>query len=89
MKDADGRREHWDGHWHLDRRVPLALIVTLVIYGAGFIWSYATLTNRMEVVERWIDDNKLIQNRLERLEVQNEFIRQSLTRIETKLGETQ
>ncbi len=89
MSDVNGRREHWDEHWHLDRRVPLALIVTLVVYGAGFIWSYATLTNRMDVVERWIDDNKLIQNRLERLEVQGEFIRQSLTRIETKLGETQ
>ena len=43
----------------------------------------------MDVVERWIDDNKLIQNRLERLEVQADFIRQSLTRIEMKLGETQ
>ncbi|GEM_PF-2695020 len=74
-------------HWHLDRRVPIALIVAMTIYGVGFVWSYATLTNRMAVVEKWIDDNRQIQSRLERLETQGEFIQRALLRIEAKIDD--
>ena len=74
-----------DQQWHLDRRVPIALIVAMSIYGVGFVWSYATLTNRMAVVEKWIDDNRQIQSRLERLETQGEFIQRALVRIEAKI----
>ena len=71
----------------ITRRGAVAIISVLAVQAGTFIWSYAQLTKRMETVERWIDDNKAVLSRLDRLEVQNEFIRSSLTRIETKISD--
>lgn len=64
-----------------------ALLSVLAVQAGTFIWSYAQLTKRMETVERWIDDNKAVLSRLDRLEVQNEFIRSAVTRIENKISD--
>lgn len=74
-------------HWHLDRRIPIALIATLIGYGIATVWWSATIDNRMSVVEKWIDDNRQIQSRLDRLEIQGEFIQNSLNEIKTMLGQ--
>ena len=76
-----------DSHWHLDRRVPIALIATLIGYGIATVWWSATIDNRMSVVEKWIDDNRQIQSRLERLEVQGQYIQSSLNEIKHMLGQ--
>lgn len=34
--------------WHFDKRVPIALIVTLVVQTAGMVWWAATLSSRVE-----------------------------------------
>lgn len=66
--------------WHLDRRVPIVLIVTILAQTAGAIWwassvnSYiesdkaanAVLSERLTAVER---DNNAVATRITRLEV--------------------
>ena len=71
----------------LQRRGAIAVAGVLLVQAGTFVWSYAQLTHRMETVEKWINDNKAVMSRLDRLEVQNEFIRSALTRIETKISE--
>ena len=39
-------------HWQVDRRVPIALIFTLALQGAGFIWYGAKLDLRVASLER-------------------------------------
>ena len=73
--------------WWRSRTVPVSLIGAVLIQAGAFVWSYAQLISRVDFVERWINDNKAVMSRLDRLEVQNEFIRSSLTRIETKITE--
>ena len=33
--------------WHLDKRVPVALIITLVIYGGAAIYQFAVLSEKV------------------------------------------
>jgi hypothetical protein len=82
-----GRQSTSGEHGHLDRKIPIALVATLVGYGVATVWWSATIDNRMTVVESWIADNKQIQSRLDRLEIQGEFIQQSLTDIKSLLGQ--
>ena len=39
-------------HWHLDRRVPVAIIFTLCLQSAGAIWWASSINERMEQIER-------------------------------------
>ena len=41
--------------WHLDRRVPVALILALLIQGAGGVWWASTTSERLEQVERRLE----------------------------------
>ena len=41
-----------DREWHLDKKVPLALIVTLMVQSGTFIWWAAKADNRLDVLER-------------------------------------
>lgn len=38
--------------WHLDRRVPIALIVTLAVQTAGMVWWAASLSSRVDEQSR-------------------------------------
>lgn len=37
--------------WHLDKRVPVALVITIVIQTLGFVWFGAQLALRVTVIE--------------------------------------
>ena len=44
-----------DDQWHLDRRVPIALIIALVIQSAGGVWWASAMNERMAQVERRLE----------------------------------
>lgn len=71
--------------WHLDKRVPIALIAAMTIQTAGaLVWAGAAM-QRMNYVEREVAASALIGERTARLEEQIRYLRQSVDRIETKL----
>ena len=41
-----------DYKWHLDKKVPLALIVTIFVQTIGFAWWFGGLSQRVEMLER-------------------------------------
>lgn len=41
--------------WHLDRRVPLALIMTILLQTGAAVWFAASLQARVDVLERDIE----------------------------------
>lgn len=79
-----------DGGWHLDRRVPVAIIVTLVAQIIGFGWIFGSLENRVAQLERRADVQAVIvrelPEKLGRLDEQMRSVRQTLDRIDKKLG---
>ena len=38
-----------DLHWTIDRRIPLALITTLLVQFGGFVWWFSSVESRLTV----------------------------------------
>ena len=73
--------------WHLDRRVPIALIVAILFQTAGaLVWAGAA-SQRMNHLERQVAEDRDLSERTVRLEEQATHMRASLDRIEGKLDQ--
>ena len=84
-------------HWTVDRRIPLAFVIAIVLQSIAFIyvgsaWK-ADTENRLANLEKFeaaISSTRPINlNRLTILEQKFDFIQQTLSRIERKLEERQ
>ena len=77
--------------WHLDKRVPITIIGALLLQTFGFVaigsaWK-AEVESRLSAVEKQVDERKNQGDRILVVEEQLRFIKESLTRIEVRLGE--
>jgi hypothetical protein len=93
MNDRDDSREKW----HLDKRVPIALMLGLFMQGAGAIWWAAQFEARFEAsvrrierleTQRLADDaqTQILVQRLARIEALSETQTRLLERIESRLS---
>ncbi len=73
------------GRWHLDKRVPIALIVAILIQTAGALTWAGAASERINHLERQVINDGDMGERTARLEVQAAYMRAALTRIEDKL----
>ena len=72
----------YDRQWHLDKKVPLALIIAIVIQTGTFIWWASSLTERVGVLERTAVSTAPQSERLTRVEVKIENVQSGVERIE-------
>jgi hypothetical protein len=80
-----------DGAWHLDRKVPIGLMLGLVIQTitlvyVGTSWK-SDIDHRLVVLEKNEDLNIPQESRLVVLEQKFNFIQETLSRIDRKLDE--
>jgi len=59
-----------DARWHLDKRVPIALILTIFIQTVGIVWWAATVTSRVDRLEEKANIAQELNNRVIRMEEQ-------------------
>lgn len=71
-----------DKHWTVDRKVPLALIVTILIQTGTFIWWASSLSERVNTLERERAATAPQADRLVRVEVHLESVQRGIDRIE-------
>lgn len=71
--------------WHLDRRVPIALILAIVIQTAGALVWAGSAAERLSFLERGAAQTGAIGERTARLEEQTRHLQATLDRIEAKL----
>ena len=75
--------------WHLDKKVPVTIIVALVLQTLGFIYvgtAWKTEVDfRVNNLERLNEDRKSQEGRIIAVEQQLSYITDSLKRIEAKL----
>ena len=64
-------------HWTIDRRIPLALITTLLVQFGGFVWWFSSVESRLTVKEQ----------RLARIEERANAQLELLRRIDGRLQE--
>lgn len=71
--------------WHLDKRVPIALIVTLMIQTGGVVWWGATASERLNALERKADAVAPQAERLARVETKLESVQDGILEIKSIL----
>jgi DNA repair ATPase RecN len=69
-------------HWSIDKRLPLALILALLVQTAGMVWWAASLTGQVGESARRIESLEMEQRRTTEI---REAGYERLTRIEEKL----
>lgn len=75
----------YERSWHLDRKVPIAMILTIVMQTGAFVWFAARLDQRVEALER-SEARATISapvhaDRLTRVEVKLEGVQEGITEI--------
>lgn len=75
------------GGWHLDKRVPIALIIVILMQTAGALSWAGAATQRLAQVERQTYAQAGWAERTARLEEQSRHMQSSLQRIEDKLDD--
>lgn len=78
MTDGPGE---YSRHWHLDKRVPIALIFAILLQTAGLLIWGATLSERVSNLERRADFVAPQGDRLTRVEVKVDNIVDSVNEI--------
>lgn len=68
--------------WHLDKRVPIALILTIMMQTIGVVWYVSKLDSRIIALEIFAADNKGLLTDSAVLRTRLDNIERSLLRIE-------
>jgi hypothetical protein len=71
--------------WHLDKKIPISLILVLLVYGYTAITWSSQIDVRMAATEKWIDENKSSNARLGVIEERLGNLKEILEKIERKL----
>lgn len=79
------RRTRGDAHWSVDKKVPVALIVTLIIQTGGFIWWTSALNERVKTLETLSATAPMQADRLTRVEVQVTTMQRDVTEIKSDI----
>jgi len=82
MEEEIDTRDPTSSFWHIDRKVPLALIVTIGVQTAGIAYWVGGVSNRVDQLERFVAGRVTDADRITRLEVKLENMVDSLGRIE-------
>ena len=71
--------------WTVNRKIPLALFVIIVLNAGALIWGAATLVARVDTIEKWMVLREPVAERVSILEVQVAHVADGIDRIEGKL----
>jgi len=71
--------------WHLDKKVPVALIVALAIHAFSSIWWAATINTRVTNIENMADKQPAVAERVTRVEVEVKNNTKLLEKVDGKL----
>jgi hypothetical protein len=74
-----------DSSWHFDKRVPIAIVFSIFCQTAGVVWWGATTNERLSALERKVEMTAPQADRLTRVEVNIEAIKDSLTEIKNSV----
>lgn len=79
------RKPREDTAWHLDRKVPIALILAILIQTGGIVWWGATTSERLNALERKADLVAPQGDRLTRVETRLEAVQDGISEIKSIL----
>ena len=79
-----GQQDDKENEWHLDKKVPLALIATIGISMFGNVWWLSALGSRVDFIERAISNNALVREDIVKITEQLRSLDRVVGRIEER-----
>jgi len=73
-----------DEHWHLDKRVPIALMFAIFVQTAGAFWWASDISSRVTRLEVDASASSKISERVAKLEVISQRLEKLVDRLESK-----
>lgn len=87
-EDAQGTPPFgFDKHWHLDKRVPIALILAILIQSGSAVWWASKTDSQVDQNTKMLESYQADKERLTRLEIYQESILRELKGIRSDLTE--
>lgn len=74
-----------DSAWHLDKKVPIALIAAIAIQTGSMVWWAASASERLNVLERRAEQVAPQAERLARVETKLESVQDGISEIKSIL----
>jgi hypothetical protein len=74
-----------DAAWHLDKKVPIAMIMAIVFQTGGMVWWAASAAERLNALERKADIVAPQAERLARVETKLESVQDGILEIKSIL----
>ncbi len=74
-----------DGNWHLDKKVPIAMIMAIILQTGGMVWWAASASERLNALERKADASAPQAERLARVETNLESVKDGILEIKSIL----
>lgn len=85
MPEVTEAERQYEREWHLDKKVPIAMILTIILQTGTFVWFAARLDHRVEALEkseaRATSSAPVHADRLTRVEVKLEGVQEGITEI--------
>ena len=72
--------------WHLDKKVPIAFLLTLIIHTGAAIWFASSLNSRVATLEISRQNSIAAYDRLIRLETNFDNMKDAINRIDANLA---
>lgn len=74
-----------DSAWHLDKKIPIAIILALALQTAGAFWWAGKADERLSALERKVDQAAPQGDRLTRVETKLESVQDGILEIKSIL----
>lgn len=74
-----------DSQWHLDKKVPIALILAIIMQTSGMVWWAASAAERLNALERKAEAVAPQAERLARVETKLEAVQDGIAEIKSIL----
>ena len=74
-----------DSNWHLDKKVPIAMILAIAIQTGGMVWWAASASERINALERKAEVAAPQAERLARVETNLESVKDGILEIKSIL----
>jgi Ni,Fe-hydrogenase III large subunit len=77
-----------ENRWRIDRKIPVVALLSVAAYAAGTVYIFAKMDQRLYALEQHMIGNQERADRLTRVEVRLEGIKELLQRIDAKVDQT-
>ena len=64
--------------WHVGKEIPLAIIFAIIMQTTAVVWWASNMDSRVETLERWVEGNTGVTERLSVIEEGQRWMRDML-----------